>query len=183
MNSKISKGIQIKGTETTVEEFWRWAYSDLLSNTNRGILAEFLVGYALGLTSDPRIEWDKADFVYIENLIEVKSSAYIQSWKQRQPSKIVFNIPKARAWDTATGLMSSESKRNSDCYIFCVYTDQDKSNYDVLDVKRWDFYVVSTSYLNEHFTEQKTISLSTINKFCHPVNYSRLKAEIESVLY
>ncbi|GAB3055164.1 hypothetical protein [Virgibacillus ainsalahensis] len=39
----------IKGTDASVSDFWRWAYSDMLSNTNRGILAEFLVGHAFGI--------------------------------------------------------------------------------------------------------------------------------------
>ncbi|WP_431801066.1 hypothetical protein [Halobacillus andaensis] len=183
MISKIPDGLQIKGTETTISEFWRWAYSDLLSNTNRGILAEFLVGHALGLISGaPRIEWDKADFIYNGNLIEVKSSAYIQTWKQKKPSKIVFNVPEAKAWDYTTGEMSAEAQRNSNCYVFCVFTDQDKSNYDILDVARWDFYVLSTAFLNEQFPEQKSISLSTIQKVCHKVAYHHLKEEVDYIL-
>ncbi|SFK03722.1 hypothetical protein SAMN04487936_106250 [Halobacillus dabanensis] len=182
MSSKISEDLRIKGTETTIVEFWRWAYSDLLSNTNRGILAEFLVGHALGLTTEPRMVWDKADFVYNGNSIEVKSSAYIQSWEQKQPSKIVFSISKAKAWDYSTGEMSSEAQRNSNCYVFCVFTDKDKSNHDILDVNRWDFYVLTTSFLNQNFLEQKSISLSTIQKFCSPVTYSNLKKEVDSLL-
>ena len=30
-------------TGISVSEFWSWAYSDLLNNTLRGVLAEFLV--------------------------------------------------------------------------------------------------------------------------------------------
>ncbi|SFE80715.1 hypothetical protein [Alteribacillus iranensis] len=145
---KVSGEAKIKGTNATVSDYWRWAYSDLLSNRNRGILAEFLVGNALGLTDTPRIEWDKADFEYHGKRIEVKSGAYIQAWKQKQLSKIIFNIPKAKSWDYKTGEMSQDSKRNSDCYVFCVYRDQDKTNYDVLDVSRWEFYVVSTDFLS-----------------------------------
>ncbi|MGP4079997.1 hypothetical protein ACTWQL_08770 [Pseudalkalibacillus sp. R45] len=157
MPSKIEKDQQIKGTRTSVSEFWRWAYSDLLSNRNRGIFAEFLVGHSLGLTDKPRIEWDKADFEYNGNFIEVKSAAYIQSWYQKKPSSISFSISKTRAWDPATGNWSSEVKKNSDCYVFCVYTDQDKTNYNILDMDNWEFYVVSTRFLNEHYPEQKNI--------------------------
>ncbi|MFB4163921.1 hypothetical protein ACE1TI_08765 [Alteribacillus sp. JSM 102045] len=182
MASKITDELEIKGTGTSVFEFWRWAYSDLLSNTNRGILAEFLVGDALGLTNEPRIEWDKADFEYHGNFIEVKSAAYIQAWKQKQLSKIIFNIPKAKSWDYLTGEMSADSKRNSDCYVFCVYTDQNKADYDILDIHRWEFYVLSTAFLNEHFPEQKSISLSTLQKSCRAINYNDLKAEIDYLL-
>lgn len=31
------------GIGITVSDFWSWAYSDLLNNTYRGVLAEFLV--------------------------------------------------------------------------------------------------------------------------------------------
>ena len=33
-----------------VEDYWKWAYSDLLSNTSRGAMAEFIVRSALGIT-------------------------------------------------------------------------------------------------------------------------------------
>ncbi|MBK6579630.1 MAG: hypothetical protein IPG17_26280 [Sandaracinaceae bacterium] len=41
----------------TVLDFWRWSMSDLVSNTARGVLAEFLVGSALGIASGTRVEW------------------------------------------------------------------------------------------------------------------------------
>jgi hypothetical protein len=39
----------------TVCDYWRWAYSDLLSNTNRAVFAEYLVGLALGVVDRPRV--------------------------------------------------------------------------------------------------------------------------------
>ena len=40
-----SEEFTLHGSETgiTVSDFWRWAYSDLLGNTSRGVVAEFLV--------------------------------------------------------------------------------------------------------------------------------------------
>lgn len=32
-----------KGAGITVLDFWRWAFSDLIDNTQRGVMAEFLV--------------------------------------------------------------------------------------------------------------------------------------------
>lgn len=178
MTAKIVDRAQIKGTDALISDFWGWAYSDLLSNRNRGIFAEFLVGHALGLTDGFRIEWDKADFNYHGKFIEVKSGAYIQAWEQKQLSKIIFNIPKARAWDYKTGEMSPDSKRNSDCYVFCVYTEMDKKDYDILNIRHWEFYVLSTSFLNANFSEQKTTSLSRIKRSCLPVAYRNLKGEV-----
>ena len=42
----------------TVQDFWRWSCSDLLSNTARGVLAEFIVAQAVGAQGDIRREWD-----------------------------------------------------------------------------------------------------------------------------
>jgi hypothetical protein len=39
----------------TVGDFWSWAYSDLLSNTDRAVFAEFVVGTACIPTERARI--------------------------------------------------------------------------------------------------------------------------------
>lgn len=39
---------------STVAAFWSWACSDVLSNTLRGLFAEWLVATALGLTGGQR---------------------------------------------------------------------------------------------------------------------------------
>jgi hypothetical protein len=36
----------------TVADFWGWSRSDLLDNTERGVLAEFIVATALGAPTD-----------------------------------------------------------------------------------------------------------------------------------
>ena len=41
-------------TEISVSEFWSWAYSDLLNNTLRGVLAEFLVKKSFSHFTHPR---------------------------------------------------------------------------------------------------------------------------------
>lgn len=42
-----------KNSGITVNEFWSWAYSDLLNNTYRGVLAEFLVEKSLAQNTPP----------------------------------------------------------------------------------------------------------------------------------
>ena len=44
-----------------LSDYWRWSSSNLLDNTERGVLAEFLVANALGLTDKPRVEWGSHD--------------------------------------------------------------------------------------------------------------------------
>ena len=85
----------IRGADgLTVGGFWRWAYSDVLTNTTRGVFAEFLVASALGVTDEPRVEWDAVDLRYRGKTIEVKSAAYCQSWKQPRPSAVRFGVAK-----------------------------------------------------------------------------------------
>jgi len=70
--------------------FWQWSSSDIVSNTTRGILAEYIVGKAFGCISneDVRNEWGAYDLKTHSGVsVEVKSSPYIQSWEQRKFSK------------------------------------------------------------------------------------------------
>ena len=54
---KLKPCIDIRGTHgACVGDFWSWAYSDVLSNRNRSIFAEFIVGLALGTVESPRVE-------------------------------------------------------------------------------------------------------------------------------
>lgn len=48
-----------------VSDFWRWNCSDLMNNSMRGSLAEFIVATALEIdTEHPRIDWDAYDLLY-----------------------------------------------------------------------------------------------------------------------
>ena len=69
-----------KDLPLTLLSYWRWSGSDLVSNAQRGILAEYLVGSALEMTESVRLEWDAYDIQTPSGLkVEVKTSAYIQS--------------------------------------------------------------------------------------------------------
>ena len=41
--------------------FWQWAYSDLVGNTERGAVAEYLVALACDIEDRLRIGWDAYD--------------------------------------------------------------------------------------------------------------------------
>src|SRR5689334_3299664 len=84
----------------TITDFWVWAYSDILSNSNRSVFAEFMVGSALNVLETPRVEWDGVDFRYGSKKVEVKAAAYLQSWAQTKPSTISFDIGMKKAWDS-----------------------------------------------------------------------------------
>ena len=130
----------------TVGDFWSWAYSDILNNTDRAVFAEFVVGSALGVTDAPRVEWDAVDLQYGDKKIEVKSAAYVQSWHQEHDplSQISFDLKERLSWDAATNTYQVERRRAADCYVFCVYTEIERGKANVLDVDQWEFFVVAT---------------------------------------
>lgn len=149
----------------TLGGFWRWACSDLASNVMRGVLAEYLVATALGAAADTRAEWDFVDIRTSEGWrVEVKSAAYLQSWAQLKPSEISFSIAPATGWDSRTGSTSTEVRRHSDVYVFCLLHHQEKQTLDPLDLGQWTFSVLSTRVLDERCPGQKTIRLSSLQR-------------------
>lgn len=51
-----------------ISDFWRWAYGNLLDNTKRGALAEYMIQRALGLdTSGTQTDWGAYDIDYNVN--------------------------------------------------------------------------------------------------------------------
>jgi len=168
--------------ERTVGDFWQWAYSDILSNRNRSIFAEFVVGVALGVVEKPRVEWDATDVRYRGFKIEVKSSAYVQSWPQKKLSTIRYDFGKADPWDGATGQSKGERTHCSDLYIFCLYPEKEKGAVNVLDVPAWEFYVVSTASLNQKFGEAKSLSLQAVGQVAAPCTFDKIRATVDGVL-
>lgn len=165
-----------------LSEFWSWARSDLVNNVARGVLAEFLVAHALDIVDEPRTEWDAKDLVTKDGTtIEVKSSAYVQSWKQKKHSKVTFKIaPKKRAWDATTDKMTYDQKRYCDVYVFCLL-DRKNDDIDPMNMDHWVFYVVSSHEINECLGDKKSVSLSTLEKLpsAKPISYDDLKQAVE----
>ncbi len=180
---KISPDTPIMGVDTlTVGDFWSWAYSDLFSNTTRPLFAEFLVGTALGLIETARVEWNAVDFVYRGKKIEVKQAGYVQSWKQKAPSAIIFDIAKKIPWDAETNVYGTEALRSADCYVFCIHNERERSTANVLNVNAWIFLVLGTHDVHTYFTTQKKVALKRVAALCEAVSYGELKARIETVL-
>jgi hypothetical protein len=174
---------KISGFENvTVLDFWSWAYSDILSNRNRSIFAEFLVATALGEINNPRIEWDAVDLRYHGKKVEVKSAAYVQSWHQNKLSTIRFDIGKKLGWCAETNSSAIVAERNADCYVFCLFTEQIREQANILDIKKWTFFIAQTQQLEERFSNQKSVSLNYLKAICLETDFQELKQTIEKVL-
>ena len=152
----------------TVLDFWRWAGADLLGNLWRGVLAEFLIARALGVTHEPRVEWAFYDLRSRSGVtVEVKSAAYWQSWQQSGPSNVTFDIaPRKQEWNSATNEMRTlvVPRRLADVYVFCLLGREDlaKDDTDPLDVAQWTFYVAARTLLDRERPRQRTIGINPL---------------------
>lgn len=151
----------------SLQQFWQWSGSDLISNSQRGILAEFLVALALGVDGGVRTEWDAYDLRTDSGIkVEVKASGYVQSWAQEKLSSVGFDIALKRSWDASTNISATEAARPADVYVFAVHAHIDQASIDPLDVTQWEFYVLGTPVLNQACRSQKRISLGTLQRLC-----------------
>lgn len=164
--------------------FWQWSASDLVENTMRGVLAEYLVARALGMGhAGARAGWDAYDLKTENGIkIEVKSSAYLQSWFQKSLSAVQFGVPKRRTWNPETNELSREATRSADVYVFAILAHKDKSTVDPLNLQQWEFYVLPTSVLDGRTRSQSSITLTSLRKLCpdSPVSFSGLRAAVEA---
>jgi len=166
-------------TRLNKQEFLDWAYHDLLTNTTRGVLAEYIVATALGIHDRKRVEWDQYDLNIDGVGVEVKSAAYVQAWEQARISQIAFGIRTAKGWDARANTFADSAKRSADVYVFCLLEGEDRERIDPLDVAQWTFYVLATSELDRLVPTQKTIRLGPL-KALRPrqCKYDELKAAI-----
>ena len=144
------------------------------------MLAEYLVASALGAVDGVRTEWNGHDLELSDGFrIEVKSSAYVQSWPQRADSKIQFDIAPKLAWNANTNTSATERSRCADLFVFAVLKHRDRDTVDPLDVSQWDFYLVPTSKL-DRLGHQKTIGLAGVRKLVDgPHEYHELRDALE----
>ena len=176
----------IKGAscDYTLLDFWSWAFSDVITNTTRGMVAEFIVATALGIDiRNPRDAWSKFDLSYRDHGIEVKSSSYHQRWYQESISKISFNIPKRQGWDDKTNRLDPVSRRQADIYVLSLLFEIDREKINPLNIDQWQFWVVKTSFFNDRVRSQHSITYNSLLKeIGEPISYNQLKETIDSII-
>lgn len=177
-----------KELDSSILDFWSWAYSDIIRNVNRGAFAEFIVREAMNAQcsitpprTDIRVSMDAYDLLSPDGIrVEVKSSAYIQALEDNHLARISFRIAPAKNLD-ANGNYSDKSiyARHSDVYVFCVWTAK-SCEQNILDLSLWDFYVISTKTLDQKVPNQKTITFqSLLNLHPEKVDYFGLYEAIK----
>ena len=192
-------------SDFSVLKFWQYAMSDIITNTNRGTFAEFVVRSAMeyGGFVYPKHDksgWEPFDLYgpIIPSLgreahIEVKSAAIVQRWTpdsaepilEYKPSNVKFSIaPAVMPTETGDYPHGAEKHRNNDLYVFCFYTASRKTD-NILDMKYWKFYVCPTTMLKEPMISdtQKTISLAKLNKLgIEPCSFEKLYPAVLAVI-
>ena len=177
----------IPGVEDrTVADFWSWAFSDLVSNATRGVVAEYLVGVALGVVDRPRVEWDAVDLRYRGAAVEVKASGYAQSWDapgaeppRRSPS---FSVRLTYGWDAARNTSAQVPARSADVYVFCIHLPARATPLEVLDATTWEFYVASTAAVNATLGEQKSLGLGRLRTLTQPISFEDMRLAVDAAL-
>ena len=173
----------IKGMkDTSILDFWQWTYSDILINKNRDDLSLFLIAKALELTDMPRIDWQGCELRYRKKKIAVKTSGYIQSWKQTKPKRVLYDIAPKKGIDAKRNDSMTFRNRESELYIFALSTEKDVKKIDILNLEQWRFYIVRTAVLDDEFETKKKIGLRALNKLATPIHHSRLKEQIDILI-
>ena len=170
-------------TVSNVQDFWRWAYSDIMGNAERGALAEYIVACALGINHSVRTAWDRYDLLTEDGIaVEVKTSGYLQTWEQNSLSRPVFGIQPTYGWNSETNEYDSERRRQADVYVFCLHKHTEQDTINPLMLEQWEFYVLPTSVLNEKFGTQKTVTLSALMKAgAKACTYNELKDMVKNI--
>jgi hypothetical protein len=180
--TRLTGDERFKGMDATVREFWAWSTSDLREDSTRGILAEFIVGKALGTkeAEEYRISWSNFDLTTPSCIqVEVKSSAYLQSWKQTKLTQIRFGGLVARSYDEAAVRFGPEPEIRADVFVFAIQTCRDPQAYDALDIGQWEFYVATAEAIREHGGH--SVGLPAVQRFANgPIPYSELARAVEA---
>lgn len=154
-----------KELNTSVLDFWRWAYSELSDNVERGVLAEFIVKAAIaykGLDTNQGFRWwHPYDLTGPGGLrLEIKSVARSFA-RGDQKDKMVFGIAPTSLHSDYLDSYSNEKARHSDVFIFCIWNLREP-NQDPTILDDWEFYVLATHVINEKFKDQKTLSYKAL---------------------
>lgn len=153
-----------------------------MENVQRAVYAEFLVACALGLADGVRVGWRSYDLRYCERRIEVKASAYVQSWRTTKPSTITFGVGKRLEMDEETAAFGTVPARYADVWVFALFEPRSHPAGDILDASLWCFYVVGSRDLEARLGAQKSAGLTTIASLAQPVRYPGVKAAIDELL-
>jgi len=107
--------------------------------------------------------------------VEAKSAAYLESWAQKELSKMSFSTPRTLAWDADGGGFAGGARRHAQVYVFALLAYTDKATVDPLDLDQWAFCVLPTAVLDGRTRSQHLITLKTLEGLTVAVGFGELR--------
>jgi hypothetical protein len=128
-----------------------------------------------------RSGWDDFDVRARDGTtIEVKCSAFLQSWPQRMLSKLTFARLRARSWDPITNERSVDAQVRAEVFVFAVQCQREPDQYDMLDLAHWEFWVIAGSTIRAH--PAKSVGIEWVRRHATgPVSHQHLASAIREV--
>jgi hypothetical protein len=136
--------------DLTVNNPSKWTYCDLLGNTQRAMLAEYIVASSLH-RAESSTKLTNRPFELLATIsnkpmrIGIRYASYLQSAEAEHPDHISFN-------------MNAES--GCDLYIFCLYKALTREA-NPLNLNLWDFFVATASDISNR---NQKLTLSSLMK-------------------
>lgn len=168
-------------TDMNMLDYWKWHYSEIYDLQDT--IAEYIVARALGKTeADNKNYWTLFDILYRDYKIEVKETSYYHAWQtDEEPKSKSRNFGITKAYSEYQN-NTSELKRQSDIYVFCLNTGYTRAESNPLKLENWEFYIVPTTKINELCGDAKSISLSRVRKITEMVKYSQIREVVDDII-
>ena len=173
-----------KELEFGILDFWKYKYSNVWNMQE--YIAEFLIEKALGL--EKSIQGQKKildELAYLTQVkrIEIKETSYYHPWNEngKISNQRVFGITMANS-SYENSVEENKFERQNDLYVFCLNTGQNKKESNPMDIKNWEFYIVSTNIINNLCGKNKTISLGKVKNIAEQVDYFEIKNYIDDLI-
>ncbi len=181
-NDTVTNGPAL--VQASLTDFWKWAMADLCDDDVKGWFAEWLVLKLLGVESRRRVSWSNSDVVTESGVrVEVKASAYWQSWKvldefgkpmsERKyrdgpDSSVRFGGLRARDSSGVTD-MAKDRALKSELYVFAFQHERDIVKWNAMDLSQWEFYVL-TSVEVASIAPARSVSLTRLRSLQLPLS-------------
>ena len=149
----------------------------LVTNVHRSVLVESIVAFAL-----PDWRWCSSDYASYDfrrgdAKLEVKQSAFLQTWSNGRLSRPAWDIaPRTGYWDDGATWVSQPG-RIADIYVLALHQVADHTA-DHRDPRQWQFFVIPTKSL----PPTKRIGLAAARQLTDAVPFEGLRSRIEDAL-
>ena len=166
-------------TGDTVTGFWAWAYSALIDNKNRGVLAEFIVARALGIETPAHDPWGTHDLISEGITIEVKATGYLQAWNQRDLSRPAWtSLRSRRSQATPEGgwSIADTSTIKGDLFVLCLFTATDHATANALNLDQWAFWLVPGAEI-----ASDSLGLAVVEKQHRRLTFTEMRPAFEAL--